>query len=208
MRQMVTPPERDGRVRRRDANAARLYDAADALMAEQAFDELTVEQICEQAGVGKATFFRIFESKAGLLREFNRRLADDASARVARGGDVDARTTLGLVRAAIVDAWRNAGPGHVGMAREFVRTMPSTDPHAAHPELLAIVTDTIAAAVERGELSGDVPTDLAAVLALTQMIAPMHYLMKGQDIDIDALSRLLLDQWLRGMARIPTHVEQ
>jgi AcrR family transcriptional regulator len=198
-----SPLDRDGRGRRRDLNAARLYDAADALMATQSFDELTVDRICEEARVGKATFFRIFETKAGLLREFNRRLARDAAQRIAHAGDADVRTTLGHIRAAIVDAWRHAGPGHVGMAREFIRTMPSSDPHAAHPELLALVAEAIVAAVAKGELSGRVPTDLAAALALVQMIAPMNYVMTGEAADIDELSSLLLDQWLAGMADVP-----
>jgi len=199
--QSLTPlAPRDGRAVRRERNAALLYEAADRLLASHSFDDLTVERICEQAGVGKATFFRIFGSKAGLLLEFNRRIAQDAAARIAATGNTDVRTTLGHVRAAIVDAWRHRGPGHVGMALEFVRSTPSNDPHAAHPELLGIVAETIAAAVASGELPGAIPTDLAASLALLQMIAPMTYVIAGQNADIDQLSRLLLDQWLTGMS--------
>jgi AcrR family transcriptional regulator len=202
VRQPDIPVDRDGRVRRRERNAARLYDAADLLLATQSFDDVTIEQICQRAGVGKATFFRIYESKAGLLREFNRRLALDAAQRIGRAGNTDVRTTLGLVRAAIVDAWRHAGPGRVGMAREFIRSMPSTELHAAHPELLDLVAEAIVAAVAHGELSDRVPTDLAASLALLQMIAPMTYVMSGQEADIDALSGLLLNQWFAGMSHV------
>jgi AcrR family transcriptional regulator len=202
--QQGSPVDRDGRTRRRERNAMRLYDAANVLLAAQSFEELTVEQICDRAGVGKATFFRIFESKAGLLREFNRRLAQDAADRIASSGCTDVRTTLGHVRAAIVDAWRQAGPGHVGMAREFIRSMPSTELHAAHPELLHLVAEVIATAVASGELPDRVPADLAASLVLLQMVAPMTYMISGQQADIDELSRLLLDQWLAGMAHLAT----
>jgi AcrR family transcriptional regulator len=202
--QQDSPVDRDGRTRRRERNAMRLYDAANVLLAAQSFEELTVEQICDRAGVGKATFFRIFESKAGLLREFNRRLAQDAAERIARSGCTDVRTTLGHVRAAIVDAWRHAGPGHVGMAREFIRSMPSTELHAAHPELLHLVAEVIGTAVASGELPDRVPTDLAASLVLLQLVAPMTYMISGQKADIDELSRLLLDQWLAGMAHLAT----
>jgi hypothetical protein len=65
--------------------------------------------------------------------------------------------------------------------------------------LLGIIVDTIAAAVESGELTDAVPVDLAASLALIQLIAPMSYVLAGQDVDVDQLSQLLLDQWLRGM---------
>ncbi len=199
----VTPEEGigtvDGRSLRRERNAARLYDAAEELLATRSFDELTVEEICEQAGVGRATFFRIFDTKAGLLREFNRRLADDARMRLRAAGDVDLGTALDHVRRAIVDAWRRAGRGHVAMAQEFVRTMPPDDPHSAHPELFALVAERIALAVGTGEVPDTVPPDLAATLALMQIVAPFGYSLAGRDVDIDRLSRVLLDQWIHGM---------
>jgi AcrR family transcriptional regulator len=169
------------------------------LLASRSFDELTVEDICAHAGIGRATFFRIFHTKAGLLREFNRRLAHDAAARIATAETADIASTLGHIRAAIYDAWRTAGPGHIRMLEEFVRAAPSNDPHSAHPELLALIVDTISAAVQSGELPNAVPVELAASLALIQLVAPMSYVLAGQDVDVDQLSQLLLDQWLRGM---------
>jgi AcrR family transcriptional regulator len=193
----------DGRSRRRQRNATQLYDAASDLLGSRSFDELNVEDICAHADIGRATFFRIFGTKAGLLREFNRRLAQDAAVRVAGAGATDIGTKLGHVRASIYDAWRTAGPGHVRMAEEFVRAAPSNDPHSAHPELLGLIVDTISTAVESGELPDSVPVELAASLALIQLIAPMSYVLSGQDVDVDQLSQLLLDQWLRGMGVTP-----
>ena len=189
----------DGRTRRRQRNAERLYDAANELLAARSYDELSVDEICARANVGRATFFRIFETKAGLLREFNRRLANDAAHRIEEAGDVDVHTALGHIRDAIIDAWRRAGLGHVGMAREFLRSAPSAEPHAAHPELLALVVERISTAVDTGELPETVPVALAASLALTHMTAPIAYAIAGHDVDIDALSRVLLDQWYAGM---------
>jgi AcrR family transcriptional regulator len=189
----------DGRSRRRQRSAAQLYDAASDLLASRSFEELSVEDICAHAGIGRATFFRIFQTKAGLLREFNRRLAQNAAARIAAAETAGVASTLGHIRAAIYDAWRMAGPGHIRMAEEFVRAAPSNDPHSAHPELLGLIVETISAAVESGELPDAVPVDLAASLALIQLIAPMSYLLAGEDLDVDQLSQLLLDQWLRGM---------
>lgn len=193
----------DGRTRRRERNAERLYDAADELLATRSFEELSVDDICARAGVGRATFFRIYETKAGLLRELNRRLADDAARRIAGAGEIDVRTALGHIRAAIIDAWRRAGRGHVGMAREFVRSLPTDDPHAAHPELLALVVERISIAVDAGELPDTVPVDLAASLALIHMTAPVAYAIAGREVDIDSLSRVLLDQWCAGMTSVP-----
>jgi AcrR family transcriptional regulator len=200
---LETTERTDGRSLRRQRNAAQLYDAASDLLASRSFDELSVGDICARADIGRATFFRIFGTKAGLLREFNRRLAQDAAVRIANAETADVGTRLGHIRAAIYDAWREAGPGHIRMAEEFVRAAPSNDPHSAHPELLGLIFDTISTAVESGELPDAVPVGLAAALALIQLIAPMSYVLGGQDVDMDVdgdqLSRLLLDQWLRGM---------
>jgi len=192
----------DGRTRRRERNAERLYDAAIELLAGRPFDELTVEDVCHQAGVGRATFFRIFETKAGLLREFNRRLADDAAARIDAAGDIDLRSSLQHVRDAIIDAWRDAGPGLAGMAREFTSTSRSGDLHSPHPELLALVRQLITDAMQSGELPSAVPADLAASLALVNLSAPIAYVLAGNDADTDHLSRVLLEQWYSGMTAV------
>lgn len=46
-----------------------IVHAAFALFAEQGFDRVAVESICERAGVSRATFFKHFAQKELLLRE-------------------------------------------------------------------------------------------------------------------------------------------
>lgn len=201
----MTVASADGRTKRRHRNAERIYDAACELLATRSFDELVVEDICAHAGVGRATFFRIFDNKAGLLREFNRRLAQSAQDDIAAAGTTGITETLEVIRQSIYRAWQGAGPGLIHMAAEHARGAPSSDPHAAHPELFRLVLEAVTAAVATGELSDAVPVDLAASLALVQMIAPMTYVLSGSDVDVEALSRLLLRQWLRGMT--PSGIE-
>lgn len=189
----------DGRRLRRENNAHRLYDAATQLLAERAYDDLSVDEICERAGVGRATFFRIFETKAGLLREFNRRLTADAERRLAAIDSSDVRAQLDTVRRAITDAWRNAGQGHVGMAVEYGRLTPAGEMHAAHPELLDLVTGIVSDAIERGELTNATPPGLAGSLAVVHLSAAIAQSLADSDVDIDDLSETLLDQWLKGM---------
>jgi AcrR family transcriptional regulator len=60
-------PDRAGprglRERKRDETRRRIAGAAAELAGERGIAETTVEQIVERAGVGRATFFRYFESK-------------------------------------------------------------------------------------------------------------------------------------------------
>ncbi len=206
---VLHPPSEalDGRTRRRDNNASRLYDAADELLATRSFDDVSVDDICARANVGRATFFRIYDTKAGLVREFNRRLADDAPDRIIQTGTTVMGDVLEEVRQAIIDAWKHAGRGHIGMAREFVRSVPAGDPHAGHPELLKLVTEHIATAIAAGELPDTVPADLLGSLALIAITKPLVYANAERDVDIDQLSRTLLGQWHAGLfAEAPQQV--
>lgn len=68
MTQLVRPGDRVGvgnglRARKRDETRRRIAAAAVDLVTEQGIPATTVEQIAELAGVGRATFFRYFESK-------------------------------------------------------------------------------------------------------------------------------------------------
>ncbi|UDY36112.1 acyl-CoA-like ligand-binding transcription factor [Dermatobacter hominis] len=59
----VEVAQRGLRERKRDETRRRIADAAAELASAQGIVETTVEQIVERAGVGRATFFRYFESK-------------------------------------------------------------------------------------------------------------------------------------------------
>jgi AcrR family transcriptional regulator len=66
MSQIVAPPRagRQGlRARKRDETRARIAAAAVELVSAQGIPATTVEQVADRAGVGRATFFRYFESK-------------------------------------------------------------------------------------------------------------------------------------------------
>src|SRR5260370_41991568 len=46
-----------------------LYDAAIDIFAKNGFDETTVEEVTQAAGVSRRTFFRYFDSKDDLLAD-------------------------------------------------------------------------------------------------------------------------------------------
>ena len=75
---MTSPAPGPGTLRERKKQRVReeIYNAALDLLAEQPYDKVSVDDICARAQVGRATFFRFYGTKAGLLAEFNRRLAE------------------------------------------------------------------------------------------------------------------------------------
>lgn len=51
-----------------------LFDSAMILFAQSSYEAVSVDDICEHAGYGRATFYRLFGNKAGLIEEMHRRL--------------------------------------------------------------------------------------------------------------------------------------
>lgn len=68
-------PPRQARSRR---TYHRLLEAAEALLAERSFDEVTIDEIAERAGYTKGAFYARFDSKGALLRHLVARLTDGA----------------------------------------------------------------------------------------------------------------------------------
>ena len=66
--------------RRKARTRDEIYRAAMRLFAERGVEAVTIEQICAEADVARATFFLHFPSKASLLLEWNRQVAADFEA--------------------------------------------------------------------------------------------------------------------------------
>jgi AcrR family transcriptional regulator len=160
------------RARKKRRTRDRLYDAALALFAERSYDEVTVDAICARAEVGRATFFRFYGSKAGLLSEFGRRLADRIARRLDDHPDATATRQLWIVQDEITTAWGLSAPSTREMAREYIRNATAaelSDPAPA--ELLALVADVVREGQASGELTGDYEPDFVAWIILAALSA-------------------------------------
>lgn len=177
---------------------AGMFEAALALFERQGYDETSVEDICAAAGVGRATFFRYFETKAGLLREHNRQLADAARARLDALPVPGAVAGLVAVADAIHDAWVDAGPGLRRLGAE-VTTLADPSGKRTHPELLDVVTELVRAGVASGELTVDVPPPLAAYVAVTTLASAVGWWFEHPDQDLRRLLDRCLELHLHGV---------
>ena len=188
----------DGRARRRLENGARIFDAAMDLLADRSYDEISVEEICAAANVGRATFFRIYRTKAELLLEFNKRLAERVRRRLDGGDPRSIDDALRMVGKEIAETWAQSGPGAAALAIDFTQTAGGRSLHAAHPELLRIVVRIIETAVASGELQTSLPADLLASLALVQVTAPVGYWFRHPELNLHQLINEAIEQWLHG----------
>jgi len=154
-------PPLSRRARKKERTRRGIYTAATALFAARSFDEVTIEEICENADVAKATFFLHFPSKAALLFEYGRMVADEVAEKLAAGSD-SAAARFRTVAAVLCERWLQQ--------REVMRRMLGellSDPTAwrqVHSEGRDL-TQLIAEIVENGQASGEFRRNIAPRLA-------------------------------------------
>ncbi|HWE54123.1 MAG TPA: TetR/AcrR family transcriptional regulator [Acidimicrobiales bacterium] len=190
----------DQRTRKRSDTRAALYDAAIQLMRDVDYDDLTVEQICLAAGIGRATFFRHFDGKSGLIRDFNRRLAERAEQEMlALGPGASATAQLSVVQECLAQAWIGAHPGVRKMGLDAARVM---DPSGrdVHPELLGLVIAIVRHGLATEELTSELPLELVAFLVVAHLAAATGYWFGSPASDLTELTRAALGQCLTGLA--------
>lgn len=191
-------PEIDGRKKRRVENGARLFDAAMELLATRSYDDIKIEEICAEARVSRATFFRIYQTKADLLIEFNRRLATRVQQRLDVAQPVDVEAALRIVGEEIAVTWTEAAPGATALAVDFSQMAGSRGLHAGHPELLQIVITIVENGQNNRQLAATLPARLMASLALLQITAPVSYWFRHTELELHSLTIKSILQWLHG----------
>src|SRR5262245_27817431 len=72
-----TPATATRRARKKERTRQEIFGAAMELFTKRGFEAVTIEAICDAADVARGTFFLHFPSKAALLWEWNRQVADD-----------------------------------------------------------------------------------------------------------------------------------
>ncbi len=183
-RTSVAPPRTNRRERHREEIRERLYRAALRLFAERGFLETTVEDITEEADVGKGTFFNYFPAKEHILAEFggDRLLAVQQALEIAR-------TTKGPV----LDVLRELATGAAGQSNEspaLLRAIYAA--HASCAPVLAglqermgtsrrILAQIIALAQKRGEVRKDLSAmELARLTQVIFLGVTMSWSMKAE----------------------------
>ena len=160
------------RARKKRRTRDRIYDAALALFAERHYDEVTVDAICARAEVGRATFFRFYGSKAGLLGEFSQRLAEQIARRLEDLPDATATEQLWAVQDEITTAWGLSAPSTREMAREYIRNATASDLSDPAPaELVALVADIVRDGQASGEFTRGYEPDFVAWIILAALSA-------------------------------------
>ena len=189
----------DGRTERRRDNAKRIYDAAMRLARKKGYQSMTAEDICQEAGVGRATFFRIYKAKSGLLKEFNRQLALQIDSRL-QACDGETAAKLSIFADEIALAWQQSGAVLAAMINDYTSSTGQGASHWVHQEIFDLVVAIVAEGIEKNDLRGSMPAPQLGSLMFYQINIAVAEASLSGETDLQALANEALECLLNGVA--------
>jgi AcrR family transcriptional regulator len=174
---MASPePVPTRRARKKERTRQEIFGAAMDLFAARGFEAVTIEAICADADVARATFFLHFPTKASLLHEWNRQVAAEYASRLVepRGSALD---ELRQLIEHISSRLRAQAEVMAAMLREFFATPEAVlaSPTEAH-DLHALIESI----VRRGQARGELRRSVDARLAVAVVLATSAAILSGQ----------------------------
>ena len=194
-------PQLSRRERKKERTRSEIYDAAMRLFAARGFAAVTIAEICEEADVGRGTFFLHFPTKASLLYEFNARVAEAFRAELA-GRRSSARAELEALVERLSIELQSQAEIMSAMVSEFFTTPESlADVSPASQALPQLVTEIIESGQARGEFTARVDPRLAAAsfFATAASILSGRVFREGE-LSIDEINRQFLQITFTGLA--------
>ncbi len=138
------------RARKKERTRQEIFGASMELFAKRGFDAVTIEAICDAADVARGTFFLHFPSKAALLWEWNRQVADEFRAGL-REPRKNAVTEIRQLVEHISAKLMAQAEVMAGLLREFFAT-PPVGAESQGRDLHALVAELVRRGQKRGEL--------------------------------------------------------
>lgn len=194
------------RTRKKERTRREIYRTAMTLFAENGYDGVTIEDICRNASVAKATFFLHFANKAALLRDFNDEITQSLVERLA-GHEGSAEEQLILLLSAFREAWVDNAPVMQKMLRDFIdQPVPLSSTAAVNESIVALVTDIVRRGQNKGELRSGIPPELAAISIVSTWSAIAAWWTENPqapEADSDTASLQIIDITLNGLRKRP-----
>lgn len=164
---MTPPVVSSPRVER---SKAAILDATLALLAEEGVGGLTVDAVAARAGVGKATVYRHWESRAKLI-------VDAVSTLVQDDEDVDHGSLRDDLRATYERIGQVCSTGVLAQVMPTLAEAASRDPELAsvHREFVARRRQHLMAALQRAAARGELRPGIDPDIAADLVAGPMFY---------------------------------
>jgi AcrR family transcriptional regulator len=155
----------------RSATRDAALDAAGVLIAERGLAAVTMSQVAERAGIGRATLYKHFADVDAVVTAWHHRQIAEHLAELSMARDrpgTPAQRVEAVLRTWAVIA-RQSRDHHGSELAALLHRDPRVE--QAQHQLRDLVRDVIAEAVAAGELRRDVPADQLAAFALHSLTA-------------------------------------
>lgn len=153
----------------RDAVRGAALDAAGALVAEHGLTGVTMSQIAQQSGIGRATLYKYFADLDSVLVAWHER---QISAHLAHLAEIADRTEGAAARLHAVLAAYAGLPGRQGHGSDMAAALHQGEHITrAHAHLNEFITDLIREAVANGDARSDIPPGELAAYCLHALAA-------------------------------------
>jgi AcrR family transcriptional regulator len=183
----------DLRDRKRLRTQASLYECAVELIAAKGYENVSVDEICQRAEVGRATFFRYFGTKAGLMIEFERRIAADIADRIS-APDMSLEDKLDAVGRGIAGAWSGAHPNLRALGLDYLSSTAVRDMELIAAGITQITRAIFQSGLDSGELRTSATADFLASLYVTGMRMGVYHAFESGSRSIRADSTQVVRQ--------------
>jgi AcrR family transcriptional regulator len=159
------------RARKKERTRREIFGAAMDLFAVRGFDAVTIEAICDAADVARGTFFLHFPSKAALVWEWNRQVADEFRATLREPRKSAVSELRALVEHISAKLLAQADV-MAGMLREFFAAPPAAaDAREQAQDLHALVEELVRRGQKRGELRRSLDPRLCVAVLMSTSAA-------------------------------------
>src|SRR5580658_10447115 len=147
----INSPPISRRERKKGRTRAEIYNAAMNLFLRRGFDSVTIEDICDNADVARATFFLHFPAKEALLIEYGERANDELAAAIAEFRGSATATIRMALKMLAERAVRHTDVVRLVMSEMLARPRVLSE----HDEKAAGLVDLLAGIIRRGQKSGE-----------------------------------------------------
>jgi AcrR family transcriptional regulator len=196
---------RDRRRRRREESERQILDAAEALLRERPYRDLTVDDVMAAAGQSRTAFYRHFRDRQDLiirlLSDFAAELFETTSTWTAGSGDPVAES--GKSTASLVSAWAQHGPllRAIGEAASY-----DDEVERVYRGLLRVFVDATVERVERDAAAGravvpDIRETAIALCWMTERYLSITFDRPGAG-DVTRATEVLHAIWIRSLYRL------